>query len=220
MAEKRKKPQADLKNYYILFFEIGLLAALLIFVVAMRVELPSKDTEANLVAERETVQIEEIIQTKQEERPPAPPKPQVPVEVPNDEVIEDTEIDINVDIDLGTPLDLPPAPDENEEEEEEEDFFVVVEQMPKLKGGLEKLQGCVQYPAIARKAGIEGRVVVQFIVNKEGKVENPQVIREIGGGADEEALRCVQQSEFEPGYQRGVPVRVQYSLPVIFRLQN
>lgn len=73
---------------------------------------------------------------------------------------------------------------------------------------------------MARKAGIEGRVVVQFIVNKDGKVESPHVIRGIGGGADEEALRCVQQSEFEPGYQRGLSVRVQYSLPVVFQLQN
>ena len=73
---------------------------------------------------------------------------------------------------------------------------------------------------MARKAGIEGRVIVQFIVNEEGKVENPRVIRGIGGGCDEEALRAASNALFKPGRQRGEPVRVQYSLPVIFKLQN
>ncbi|WP_249067047.1 energy transducer TonB [Halalkalibaculum roseum] len=73
---------------------------------------------------------------------------------------------------------------------------------------------------MARKAGIEGQVYVQFVVNKEGNVEDPRVTRGIGGGADDEALRCVKQSKFKPGRQRGQPVRVQYSLPVIFKLQN
>lgn len=216
-SNNQKKPEADLRGYYILFFEVGLLVTLLIFVVAMRVDFPSKQKEVNLTMEQEIVAMEEVIQTKQKERPPAPPRPQVPIEIPNDEIIEDVEITLDADIDIGSPLELPEEPYETDEEE---DFFVIVEQMPALKGGLAKLQQCVQYPEMARKAGIEGRVVVQFIVNTEGKVENPRIIRGIGGGADEEAIRCVQQSEFEPGQQRGVPVRVQYSLPVVFRLQN
>lgn len=217
-TNSRKKPEVDLKKYYTLFLEIGLLLVLVFFLVAMRIDIPTKENQVNFVAEQEVAEMEEIIQTQQEERPPAPPKPQVPIEVPNDEVIEETEIEIDADIDLGMVLDLPPAPEENEEEKE--DFFVAVEQMPELKGGLAGLQQCVKYPDMARKAGIEGRVIVQFIVNKEGKVENPRIIRGIGGGADKEALRCVEQSEFTPGMQRGVPVRVQYSLPVVFKLQN
>lgn len=217
-SANRKKPRADLKKYYLLFFEIGLLAVLVFFLIAMRVDIRASQKTVNFTAEREVLVMEDIIQTQQEERPPAPPKPQVPVEVPNDEIFEETEIEISADLDLGTALDLPPAPEETEEEEE--DFFVVVERMPELKGGLAGLQQCVKYPDMARKAGIEGRVIVQFIVNKEGKVESPQIIRGIGGGADQEALRCVQESEFEPGRQRGVPVRVQYSLPVVFKLQN
>ncbi len=73
---------------------------------------------------------------------------------------------------------------------------------------------------MASKAGIEGKVIIQFIVNEAGKVEDPRVIRGIGGGCDEEALRVVKQAEFQPGRQRGKPVRVQYSLPITFRLQN
>jgi TonB family protein len=73
---------------------------------------------------------------------------------------------------------------------------------------------------MARRAGIEGRVYVQFIVNENGDVEEPRVIRGIGGGADEEALRAVRDAKFKPGVQRGRPVRVQYSLPVVFKLNN
>ena len=101
-----------------------------------------------------------------------------------------------------------------------EDFFVVVEEMPELIGGLQQLHEEMTYPEIARRAGIEGRVHVQFIINEEGNVENPQVVRGIGGGADEEALRVVRQAKFKPGYQRGRPVRVQYALPIFFRLES
>ncbi len=118
--------------------------------------------------------------------------------------------------------DLLPAPPQKavKPEATDEDHYVVVEQMPKLKGGLEGLASKVKYPKPARQAGIEGRVIVQFIVNEEGKVENPKVIRGIGGGADEEALRVVRQAEFEAGKQQGEAVRVQYSLPIIFSLDR
>lgn len=113
-----------------------------------------------------------------------------------------------------------PRPEPSEPQEEEEDFFVAVENMPELKGGLGALQKKVEYPDMARKAGIEGRVIIQFIVNEQGQVEDPRVIRGIGGGCDEEALRIVKEAEFEPGSQRGTPVRVQYSLPITFQMQS
>ncbi|NGP88530.1 M56 family metallopeptidase [Fodinibius halophilus] len=100
------------------------------------------------------------------------------------------------------------------------DHFVAVEKMPELIGGLASLQKKIDYPEMARKAGIEGRVIVQFIVNEQGQVENPQVIRGIGGGADKEALRVIKQAKFKPGTQQDQKVRVQYSLPITFRLQT
>lgn len=119
------------------------------------------------------------------------------------------------EIDLEDPPPAPSHPDLSDD-----DYFIVVEQMPELIGGLADLQQNIQYPEMAKRAGIEGRVVVQFIVNEEGKVENPQVIRGIGGGADEEALKVVKQAKFKPGMQQGEPVPVQYSLPIFFRLQS
>ncbi len=218
MRKERKKPKSDLRKFYTLFLESGLIVVLVIFLVAMKLDLSGEQKEVDLTEEQEVVKMEEIVQTKHKEKPPPPPRPPVPVEVPNDEVVEDQVLDINADLNLQDKLEMPPPPDN--QEEEEEDFFVVVEQMPKLKGGLAKLQGCVNYPEMARKAGIEGRVIVQFIVNEKGNVEEPKVVRGIGGGADKEALRCVKQSNFQPGMQRGNPVRVQYSLPVVFKLQN
>jgi len=95
-----------------------------------------------------------------------------------------------------------------------------VEEMPELIGGLASIQQHITYPEEAREAGIQGRVYIQFIVNEEGQVEDPRVIRGIGGGADEVALEAVKKAEFNPGLQRGEPVRVQYSLPVVFQLQQ
>jgi len=217
MRSDRKKPKADLRKYYTVFLQLGMVAVLLIFIVAMKVEFVSEKPNVNLSEEQEVVKMEDVTQTKQEEKPPPPPRPQVPVEVPNDEIIEDQSIDINAEMNMDEPLDMPPPP---QEEEEEEDFFMAVENMPELKGGLAGLQKKINYPEMARKAGIEGTVSIQFIVNKEGKVEDPRVLRGIGGGCDEEALRVVKQAEFEPGRQRGKPVRVQYSLPIRFQLQN
>lgn len=110
-------------------------------------------------------------------------------------------------------LDLPPPP-----QDEEEDFFVVIEDMPELIGGLSSIQQNIRYPEMARRAGIEGRVYVQFIVNEQGEVEDPHIIRGIGEGADEEAIRVVKLAKFRPGKENGQPVRVQYSLPIVFQL--
>ncbi len=216
---ERKKPDADLRNYHTVFLELGLLITLVVFIVAVRIDITSLGPEDIVLEEQEIVEMEEIIQTRQIETPPPPPRQPVPVEVPNDEIIEDVDIDIGGDLDLGGSLSMPPPPPPAEDEPEE-DFFVVVEEMPELIGGLGELQRQIRYPEMARRAGIEGRVYIQFIVNERGDVENPQVIRGIGGGADEEALRVVSQAQFRPGMQRGRPVRVQYSLPIFFRLQN
>lgn len=107
---------------------------------------------------------------------------------------------------------------ETGEDKPEDDFFVVVEEMPELIGGLESIQQEISYPEMAHRAGIEGRVYIQFVVTEQGDVDDARVIRGIGGGADEEALRVVRQAKFSPGMQRGKPVRVQYSLPILFKL--
>jgi len=218
MINERKQAGVDLRRSYNIFLQFGLIVALLFIIGLVKINLYSAPPQSIAIEEQEEVVMEEVIQTKQIETPPPPPRPPVPVEVPNDEIIEDEILDLDAELDLDGPIDLPPPPPPSDDEEE--DFFVVVETMPQLQGGLADLQRKVRYPEMARRAGIEGRVTVQFIVNEQGLVENPRVIRGIGGGCDEAALAAVKQAKFSPGMQRGRPVRVQYSLPIVFRLQN
>lgn len=218
MTNERKNTKADLKRTYNITLQVGLIAALLFMIGLVRINLYSEPPAPPPIEIQEEVVMEEVQITKQVETPPPPPRPPVPVEVPNDEIIEDDVVNLDLEFDLDGPMDLPPPPPP--QEEEEEDFFVVVENMPVLQGGLGELQRKVKYPEMARRAGIEGRVTVQFIVNENGQVENPRVIRGIGGGCNEAALEAVKQANFIPGMQRGRPVRVQYSLPIVFRLQN
>ena len=213
----RKKREADLRLKYNIHLQIGFIISITLFITIFNIRIPTKAPATIIIEEQEEIFIEEVIQTKQIETPPPPPRPPVPVEVPNDEIIEDEIIDLDTELDLDGPLDLPPPP---KSEETQDDFFVVVEQMPQLIGGLALLQKKVKYPEMARRAAIEGRVTIQFIVNEQGEVENPRVIRGIGGGCDEEALKAVMTARFKPGMQRGRPVRVQYSLPIVFRFAD
>ena len=215
----RKVKEADLRLYYNLHLQLGFIVSIAIFITVFKVNIPTKVPSPILIEEQEEIFIEEVIQTKQIETPPPPPRPPVPVEVPNDEILEDEIIDLDTELDLDGPLDIPPPPPPKSEETQD-DFFVVVEQMPQLIGGLASLQKKVKYPEMARRAAIEGRVTIQFIVNEKGRVENPRVIRGIGGGCDEEALKAVMTARFKPGMQRGRPVRVQYSLPIVFRFAD
>ena len=214
----RKTDQADTKKKYQLFVQIGMVLSLGILTAIMQAPLhPENDFNASETVQ-EVVQMEEIQQTKQIEKPPPPPKPPVPIEVPDDEVLEDDDLDLDVSLDLDQEIvNLPPPPPA--EEEEEPEIFMIVEQMPEPIGGLGAIQGKIKYPEIAKKAGVEGRVFVQFVVNEQGTVESPVVMRGIGAGCDEEAIRAVSQAKFKPGRQRGKPVRVRMSLPITFKLK-
>jgi periplasmic protein TonB len=220
---QRKKDNVDLRNYYNLYLQLGLILTLFIMIVMFRANLNLDADIEFIVQEQETIEMEEIVQTEQITKPPPPPRPPVPVEVPNDEIIDDMDLNLDASLDLDMALDLPPPPPAAKQavvEDEEPEIFLVVEEDPELIGGLEGLQRSIRYPEIARKAGIEGRVFVQFVVDEKGNVIDPVVTRGIGGGCDEAALEAVRKAKFKPGKQRGRPVKVQYSLPVTFRLQN
>ncbi|MEX0843686.1 MAG: energy transducer TonB [Balneolaceae bacterium] len=211
----------DLKDGYLIRLELGFVITLLIFISAFKVNIQPSEKDTSLEVERqEEVYMEDIVQTKQELKAPPPPRPVVPVEVPNDEIIEDELIDLDSELDMDAPMDLPPPPPPSDDNEQEEEIFVVVEQMPELKGGLASIQKRIKYPEMALKAGIEGRVVVQFVIDEEGNVTNPIIVRGIGGGCDEEALKAVKEAKFVPGRQRGKAVKVRYSLPVSFKLEK
>ena len=102
--------------------------------------------------------------------------------------------------------------------------FMIVEDMPSLlpndEEGIRNLAQQIRYPEIAKKAGVEGRVFVQFVVDEEGNVTEPKIMRGVGAGCDAEALRVVKTLKFKPGRQNGKAVPVKLSLPITFRLSN
>jgi len=216
----RKAENADLRKQYPLFVQVGLVVSLLLLVVAFRVNLDTGQSFQVNMQQQEVVEMEEIQQTEQETKPPPPPKPPVPVEVPNNEVIENEDVDFDSSLDLNESLntDQGPPPSDDEEEEEQE-VFVVVENQPELIGGMKSLQEDVEYPSFARRAGIEGRVFVQFVVDENGNVQNPKVTRGVHKLLNKAAVEAVKKQKFKPGKQRGKAVKVQMSLPVTFQLQ-
>jgi len=216
----RKKEGADLRSQYPLYVEIGLVLSLALLIVAFRVNMTTQSSFKVQMEEQETVDMKQIQQTQQEKEPPPPPKPPVPQEVPNNEVIEDQDVDFDASLDMDESLDTSQGPpQDDEEEEEEQEIFMVVENQPELIGGMKALQESVDYPEFAKKAGIEGRVIVQFVVNEQGNVVDPKVVRGVHKLLNEEAVKAVKDQKFKPGKQRGQAVKVQMSLPVTFRLQ-
>ena len=106
---------------------------------------------------------------------------------------------------------------------DEEEIFQVVEEMPEFPGGMEKLleylSRNIKYPTIAQEQGIQGRSVIEFVVNKDGSIVDPKVVRSLHPKCDEEAMRVIKaMPKWKPGKQRGKPVRVKYTVPVQFKL--
>lgn len=129
------------------------------------------------------------------------------------------EGNVNMEADLNLEGDLEAGG--RQQDPSGQDFFVAVEDHPELIGGLQALQAQIDYPERARRAGIEGQVIVQFIVNENGNVEDTEVIRGVHPLLDEAAMEGIRRhAEFRPGKQRGQPVRVQFSLPIVFRLNG
>ena len=225
--EEKKSPKANLENKKLMFIQIGMVISLLVAWMAFEHKSYDKREIDPSLINREVVLDEEMVEiTKQEE-----PKPQ-PVEMPKQttqlEIVEDDvevdDIEINAEVEQNEVIEEYVAPEVVDEEVVEQEIFKIVEEMPSFPGGEGKLMEYVskniKYPQIARETGIQGRVFVNFVVEPDGSVSNVTVLRGIGGGCDEEAMRVVKNMpKWKPGKQRGKAVRVQYMLPVNFRLQ-
>lgn len=227
--ELKKNPKADLEKNKLLFIEIGL--ALSLFIVLMAFEWKSTGGVNTDFANVQDIVVEEemIPITEQEEiKPPPPPEPVQVIDVIN---IVDDDVEIDDDVDL---FDMEFQDDiavkivdfqEAEEEVEEEEIFVIVEDMPGFDGGdsnkfREYIAKNLRYPEIAAENGIQGRVFVAFVVEPDGRVSNVRVVRGVDPSLDKEAVRVVESSpRWTPGRQRGKPVRVSFTFPIIFVLQ-
>lgn len=215
----RKNPKADLRSKYQRFFEISLVISLALLIVAFKFFPDLEKKGAVNEGTQELFNVEDIQHTKQENRPPPPPKPPIPIEAPSDDVLEDIEIG-DTEIDLSEQMQAPPPPKEDKKiVEEEPTYFVAVEEMPEPIGGISAIQSKIKYPEIAKRAGVEGKVYVLAFVDENGDVTKAEIIKGLGAGLDEEALNAVRLTKFKPGKQRGKPVKVQVSIPIIFKLQ-
>lgn len=220
--EVKKNPDANLEKKRAGFIFVGLVFSLAVVLLAFEYTTYDKTSSelGNLnldLIEEEIVPIAQVVPPP----PPPPPKPTTVIEIVDDEeeieeelVVEDLEVDENTDVEIV----------EMEETVEEEEIFTIVEKMPTFPGGeaelFKWLGKNIQYPTMAQDAGIQGVVFVTFVVEKDGSVTGVRVLRGIGGGCDEEAIRRVKQMpRWEPGEQRGKPVKVQYNLPVRFTLR-
>ncbi len=205
----------DLKEWYPVVFESAIILAILLVLLAFKI--PTNHQEPLSFPEKDFEIIKSIdIPITNPNKPPNPPKPSTIVEVPNHEIIDEPIGDLEIIWEDGNDL---PFPKESKKDDKET-IFKAVEQPPEIKGGIEELYKKINYPRQALLAGIEGIVKIQFVVDRSGTVKNATVIRGIGGGCDEEALKAVNGLKFEPGRQRGIAVPVQFTLPVVFKINN
>ena len=225
--EEKKSPKANLENKKLMFIQIGMIISLLLAWMAFEHKSYDKrEIDPSLLNRTVEVDEEMVEITKQEEQKPQPvemPKQTTQLEIVQDDV-EVEDIEINADVDQNEVIEEYVPVEVEEEDVQEQEIFQIVEEMPAYPGGEQKLMEFVakniKYPQIARESGIQGRVFVGFVVEPDGSVSNVKVLRGIGGGCDEEAMRVVKSMpKWKPGKQRGKAVRVSYMLPVNFKLQ-
>lgn len=222
--EAKKTPKADLENKKRIFLQIGMIVALVFVWMAFEYKQYERQVVDLGQLDIEIIEEEDIPITRQE-TPPPPPPPEASQElviVDDDVEIEeefmiDTEATVNTEVQEFTPIVV------EEEEVEEEQIFTIVEDDPEFPGGqaalMQYLQGNLRYPTMAREAGIQGTVFVTFVVERDGSITDVRILRGVGGGLDEEAIRVVQNMPpWTPGRQRGQAVRVQFNLPIRFVL--
>jgi len=225
----KKSPNATLEDKKFMYLLMGLVMVLSLFYIGLEwtkseVTVYEGDFASQLVEEEI-----EIIQTAQELPPPPPPPAPEIVEILNvvENDVQVAEVEINTEDDKNKAVDMtPPATTIGTGIVEEEDnvVFQVVETMPSFPGGdaalFKFLNDNIKYPVIAQENGIQGRVICQFVVNRDGSIVDVEVVRSVDPSLDKEAIRVIKaMPNWAPGKQRGKAVRVKYTLPVNFRLQ-
>lgn len=226
--EIKKAPKADLEGKKTILFEIGLVLALGILLYAF--EWKTENKVSKDMQEETQVQIEEEIIpiTQQNTPPPLPPPPAPKLADIIDIVPDDEEVDDELEIEdaeseaENTVVDVTKFDDFDEEDTGEAEIFKVVETMPSFKGNLGKwLKDHLEYPIVAQENGVQGKVYVQFVVEKDGTITDIKIGRGVDASLDKEAMRVVKSMpKWNPGQQRGKAVRVAFTLPINFQLNQ
>ncbi|MCC5938735.1 MAG: energy transducer TonB [Lunatimonas sp.] len=222
--EAKKTPKADLTKKTGMFLNLGLLVSVGLVLFAFEYKSYGDGLLKDLGSIND--EFEELLDIPITEQPPPPPPPIEQPEIKEipDEVEIEEKIEVNFDVDVKEETVIKEVVIEDAPVVEKADeIFDVVENMPTPPGGMEGwhkyLQKNLKYPTQARRMGIEGTVYVVFVVNTDGSIQDVDILRGIGGGCDEEAMRVVREAPaWEPGKQRGRPVRVKMRLPIRFKL--
>ena len=226
--EIKKSPKADLQNKRGLLLEIGLAVSLALVIVAFAYT-PKEHRVEKVDLNYGPVEVEMNENTRNDQKPPEPPK-KVEVKVITDllqVVTNDTKITTDVEFaDFDEDTEVIQTVEIKEEEVIDDQPFLVAETMPSFQGGdlntfRSWVQSNVKFPQIALENGIQGRVVLSFVIEKDGRLTNIQVLQTPDRSLSEEAIRVLNKSpKWSPGKQRNQVVRVKYTLPVDFRVQN
>lgn len=230
--EIKKSPKADLENKKMLFLEIGLVIALAVCGAALAFNTkpePEPYTPPKQDVREQEFEMDRTVQEQEQQQPEQQKaKTQVLADVltivSNDTKIETPDLLFSDDASAFDDFEF--EVEEVVETIVEEEIFVTAEEMPTFQGGdLSKFRNWVQnnvkYPQIALENGIQGNVVIKFVVEKDGKLSNIQVLQSPDKTLSDAAVQVLQKSpKWKPGKQRNKPVRVTYTLPVSFKIQN
>ena len=226
--EIKKNPEVDVQNKRILLFEIGFAVSLLVVISAFL--YTPREYRIEQVEQVVAVVEEEITEiTRQDQKPPEPPK-RTEITVITDIlniVTNDEKIETSVDFaEFAEDVEIIQQVAVDEENIEDDQPFVKVEQMPSFMGGdlmtfRNWVQSKVRYPQIAQENNISGRVLLMFVIERDGSLTNIQVLQTPDSSLSDEAIRILKTSpKWTPGKQRNQSVRVKYTLPIDFRIQN
>jgi len=216
----RQNPEVSLKLKYPLVLRVSLVFTLIAMIV-MFSSVPRSGggdrTQTEIRIEIETIDIPVIEQQIEAAKPPS--RPSIPIEVEDDDLLDDVTIEMSTDISSYEAWDAPPPPPEDDGGPRVR--FIPYDEAPKPIGGFRAIQRNVVYPEIAQEAGIEGTVVVQAFVNEFGIVTDCLILKGVPNtGLDEAAVDAIKKTRFKPAKQRDRNVGVYISIPVIFKLQS
>lgn len=239
--EKRNKEYGSyvLRKKYPKIMVYSMIIAMFVFTSLLAYPVISSYLNKNKFIDKHNIEVGVDMMRAPEDAPPPPPPPPPAAEINMPKFVAPNVVDEDVETSMGTqdeynsvPNTTPPVdniditPTENEappviEQPKPAEIFTVVEEQPTFNGDLYGFIGSkLKYPDEAKELGIQGKVFVTFVVEKDGSVTDVKVLRGIGGGCDEEAIRVVSSMpKWSPGKQRGEAVRVQFNLPISFRLQ-
>lgn len=224
--DTKKSPHKNLENKKSLFLEVGFVLVLAFVLLAFQYRVTERTKIIIPGDGHEWVDSVYVPPNIPKPPPPPPPKSHEINPAPDEQVIDDYIPDIDIDAypDVVVP-DYPPIEIQVEKPDPTDDVHIFVEVMPEFPGGETELfryfRRTIRYPRMAQEVGLEGIVIIGFIVEKDGSISNVHVKRGIGGGCDEEALRAVKNMpDWIPGRQGTQAVRVRFTVPVTFKLNK